>query len=147
MTAVQLALGVRPTSFLALREIRERGLLGRMALEVYEALCRRGPMTGREIDAFLARPGETRTSYHKRLPELARMGLARSLPARPCVVTGQLAVAWEALDRMPEHPAARPTRLEAFTQQLRARLEQEPGRIWTVTELADLLAQMSGGRR
>jgi len=140
---MQLPLLGRVTSYLALREIRERGLVGRVQLEVYELLARRGPLTGREIDAALARPGESRTSYHKRTSELARMGLVAEAGHRPCGVTGHQAVTWRALDRLPERPAARPTRLEAFSAELVARLEREPGRTWTAAELADLLEEMS----
>ena len=144
---MQLTLTPRPTSFMALREIRSQGLLGRMQLLVYEALVEFGPMTGMELEHRLASPGQVRGSAHKRLPELARMGLVEALPARTCRVTGHLAVDWKALDRLPEQPAPRPTRLEAFAADLVARLEREPGRSWTASELADLVQQMAGGAR
>ena len=140
---MQLPLLGRVTSYLALREIRERGLLSAQRLEVYEALCRRGPQTGMELEAWLTPQGHARGHKHKRLSELARLGLVRERPARRCRVTGHMAVEWEALDQLPVEPVRRPTRLEAFADELRARLELEPGRTWTAAELADLLEEMS----
>jgi hypothetical protein len=142
---IQLALSPRPTSFLALSEIRDRGLLGQMQFQVYRTLAEHGPLTGQELDN--GSTGRGRGHLHKRLPELERMGLVEALPARRCRVTGQLAVEWHALDRIPVQPAPRPTRLQAFSEALVERLKREPGRTWTAAELADLVAEMAGGSR
>lgn len=75
-----------------------------MRWRVYETLYRYGAMTGRELDQLMACPKETRTSYHKRLPELEYMGVAYVVEERCCRVTGQLACVWDVTDGLPGPP-------------------------------------------
>ena len=58
---------MRATSQLAYESIKTSGKLSDMRWRVYDFLYRKGSLTGRELDAQMAGPGETRTSYHKRL--------------------------------------------------------------------------------
>jgi hypothetical protein len=139
----QLQLAVRPTSWLCLKQIRDEGLVGQMQLTVLELLVEHGPLTGREVDQLLAAPGATRTSFHKRLPELERLGLVRVLPARQCAISGRLAVAWQAVDALPSAPAARPTKLERLVDELCATFETSQ-LAWTGPEVAHLIRRMAG---
>jgi hypothetical protein len=138
---MQLALSVRPTSAICLKQIKDEGLLGAMQLRVFEALLDRGPMTGRELDAFLS--SDSRGHAHKRLPELERLGLVRVLPARQCVISGRLSVAWQAVDALPSAPAARPTKLERLVDELCATFETSQ-LAWTGPEVAHLIRRMAG---
>jgi hypothetical protein len=135
---------VKPTSWRCLQQIEAEGLLSEMRLLVYRELIRRGPVTGRELDAALARPGETRTSYHKRLSELERAGLARVALVRPCQVTGREAEAWEAVDALPLEVAGRTTRVEAFAAELAAFFEDNQ-QTWTGPEVAHRIRQLLRG--
>lgn len=95
---------MRQTSILAYEAIKSSGKLSDMRWRVYDFLYRNGPLTGRELDAAMASPGETRTSYHKRLGELERMGLACIVTERNCHVTGHLAIEWDVTDKMEPSP-------------------------------------------
>lgn len=67
---------MRDTSIEAFRKITENGWLGRTQEAVYTCLYHHGPLTRSELDASLKHSEEVNPSYHKRLSELKRMGLA-----------------------------------------------------------------------
>lgn len=142
----QLAFAVKETSLTCYRQVVAEGLLSRVRLLVWEELARRGPVTGRELDAALAQPGETRTSYHKRLSELQRVGLARVVGTRACRVTGREAEAWEAVDAIPTKPERQETRLERFVGALAAHFEDSQS-TWTGPEVAHYLRRAVRGER
>jgi hypothetical protein len=139
----QLALAPRPTSALCLAQIRREGLLGAMQLAAYEALLERGPLTGRELDEHLSGHGG-RGHGHKRLPELARVGLAVARLTRLCRVTGRVAIAWEAVDALPRAVPPKPTRVEAFAAALAERFEDSQV-TWTGPEVAHLIRRVARG--
>lgn len=112
----------KETSFRCYQQIVAEGLLSRMRLAVWTEIIRHGPLTGSELDARLTASGG-RGHRHKRLPELARVGMAVALSPRLCRVTGRLATPWQAVDALPCEPQARPTRLEAFAEGLAKRFE------------------------
>lgn len=91
---------MRQTSVQTYSQIQANGLLSRMRWLVYDYLFRHGPATSREIDDGMRSPGEVRPSYHKRLSELERLGVA-------CVVgekvdsTGHTAVLWDVTSALP----------------------------------------------
>ena len=87
---------MRQTSLEAFQAIKSEGLLSGMRLRVYELLYHRGPLTGREVNSFLEG-----VSYHKRLSELERVGVAGLVGRRKCSITGRLAVEWDVTDAMP----------------------------------------------
>jgi len=99
----------RNTSLMAYHQIIDGGLLKRQSAEVYAHLFTHGPLTGRELDARLARVGETRTSYHKRLSELRDCGVLAEVGERRCQVSGELAIIWDVTDALPVQPAKRLT--------------------------------------
>lgn len=143
--AVELEPPVKPTSRVCYEQIVREGLLSALRLRVYETLLDAGPLTGRELDAILAAPGETRTSYHKRLSELHRIGLARVAGERRCRVTGRLAEEWIALDTLPARPPPKPpSRLERFASVLLASFAARP--TWTRDEAVDVVRGALAGR-
>lgn len=91
----------RKTSIVAYNTIKNNGVLKSMRLKVYEMLYAHGPLTGRELDQMMARAGETRTSYHKRLSELQAMGVVETTSVRACRVSQQMAVQWDVTDQLP----------------------------------------------
>lgn len=97
---------MRQTSLDTYRDIKDSGLLGNMQWKVYSFLFSHGPMTGRELDDAMAGAGETRTSYHKRLPELVRRGVVSCKEKRACRVTGRKAHEWDVTPLMPRAPEA-----------------------------------------
>ena len=99
---------MRATSQLACESIKASGKLSDMRWRVYDFLYRKGPLTGRELDAQMAGPGETWTSYHQRLRELERMGLAQEVGERHCFVTGNLAIIWDATGATEPVPFGKP---------------------------------------
>ena len=99
---------MRQTSILAYEAIKSSGKLSDMRWRVYDFLYRNGPLTGRELDAKMASPNETRTSYHKRLTELERMGLVCIVTERNCHVTGHLAIEWDVTDKKEPRPFVKP---------------------------------------
>lgn len=92
---------MRHTSIDAYNHIKDCGLLSRTRWLVYETLFQKGPCTARELDKWLATPGDTKTSYHKRLSELERMGVVQTVGERPCSMTGVNATLWDVTDRLP----------------------------------------------
>ena len=95
---------MRQTSILAYEAIKASGKLSDMRWRVYDFLYKNGPLTGRELDAKMASPNETRTSYHKRLTELERMGLVCIVTERNCHVTGHMAIEWDVTDKKEPKP-------------------------------------------
>jgi hypothetical protein len=91
---------MRQTSILAYEAVKASGKLSDMRWRVYDFLYKYGPLTGRELDAKMASPNETRTSYHKRLSELERMGLAYIVAERICSITGHQAIEWDVTGAM-----------------------------------------------
>lgn len=138
MTQLGLS-SVRLTSWLCLKEIEARGLLSHQRLTVYRALIEHGPMTGAELDQRLS---GSRGHLHKRLPELARVGLVVEKPSRRCTVTGHLAIEWEAVDAMPTVPPRKSTRVEELAERLCA--EFQAGIIWTGDEAVRLVKRVAG---
>ncbi len=97
----------RKTSLYAYNKLKTGGqdggsLLSWMRWAVYDFLYQHGPATGREVDAGLAKPGETRTSYHKRLSELRACGVAEEVGEKTCRVSGERAIAWDVTDAAPD---------------------------------------------
>jgi len=90
----------RETSLAAYQGMVDSGQLGKSQLRVWQALREYGPMTGAEIDKLLLGRGG-RGHFHKRLPELVRLGVAVEKRRRPCAVTGNEAIEWEATDTPP----------------------------------------------
>lgn len=89
---------VRRTSVESYEAIRASGRLSRMRWRVYDFLYRHGPLTGHELDDRMAVVGETKTSYHKRLSELERLGVVETVGERRCSVTGMTALLWATTD-------------------------------------------------
>lgn len=114
---------MRQTSILAYEAVKASGKLSDMRWRVYDFLYKYGPLTGRELDAKMASPNETRTSYHKRLSELERMGLAYIVAERICFVSGHQAIVWDVTSKMePEaldhKPASKYTKLVLAIREL-----------------------------
>lgn len=99
---------VRSTSLLIYEEIMASGLLTFQKALVYRQVFLHGPLTGREVTKMLAEPGETATSYHKRLSELRDLGVIKESPARICAVSGNLALTWEVTGALPVKRGRRP---------------------------------------
>jgi hypothetical protein len=104
----------RATSNRAYREIKRSGLLSRMRWRVYRTVFHHGPLTAHELDNHLASPEETKTSYHKRLSELQRVGVCRVVGERPCSITGRNALLWDVTDALPTKYQKPQTRAEHY---------------------------------
>jgi len=79
------------TSINAYNEIRDNGLLTAARFKVYEYLTLHGPQTGNELDRALG------SSAHKRLSELAEVGLIKVNGSRPDHLTGIENEVWEVI--------------------------------------------------
>lgn len=95
------ASAARSTSVEVYHQIVENGLLTHQKALVYKHLYHHGPLTGRELTKALAEPGETATSYHKRLSELRDLGVVKECPVRECAVSGNAALTWDVTDALP----------------------------------------------
>jgi DNA-binding MarR family transcriptional regulator len=128
---------VRRTSAESFEAIRASGRLSRMRWRVYSFLYEHGPLTGHELDDRMAVPGETMTSYHKRLSELERAGLVETIGERRCTVTGMTSLVWSTTDAREVQPFTRPNgkrapevaALEARITNLELRLRALDGRL------------------
>lgn len=95
------ASAARQTSVDVYHQIVEEGLLTHQKALVYVHLFKHGPLTGRELTKAIAAPGETATSYHKRLSELRDLGVVKECPERECAVSGNVALTWDVTDALP----------------------------------------------
>ena len=120
------------TSVETYAELLASGKLGQRQREVIKALRNHGPMTGQEINRELGNQ-----NGHKRLSELATLGIVVEMAPRYCRVTGRKAIEWQL-----KYPVSPPTRLEK--PPTRAELEHE---IWILQErVADLEHQLEIAR-
>lgn len=109
---------VRQTSLQAYNEIQANGLLSHMRWVVYDCLFRHGPLTAHELDKYLAKPGETKTSYHKRLSELRDMGVVAEVGERPCSITNMTAVLWDVTDKLPMRYVPQKSKAQLYREAL-----------------------------
>ena len=89
---------MRETSIETYRQILADGTIGRLQRKVYVCLYQHGPMTSNELAGQLRGEDELNLSYHKRLSELERLGLARITSKRPCMITGRTCYEWMTTD-------------------------------------------------
>lgn len=115
---------MRTTSIRVYREIKESGLLSRMRWRVYRVVFKHGPLTAHELDTHLAAPEETKTSYHKRLSELERVGVCRVVGERPCTITGRSALLWDVTDNLPTKYTKPQTRADRYRAVLRMEISR-----------------------
>lgn len=87
---------VRQTSIQAYEQIEASGLLSRVRWLVYAHLFRHGPLTGSELNNQMGGRG-----YHKRLSELERLRVARTVGRKNCAVTGRECEAWDVTANLP----------------------------------------------
>jgi len=87
---------IRQTSIQAYREIEAKGLLSRVRWLVYAHLYANGPLTGTELNAQMGGVG-----YHKRLSELERLGVVRTVGRKRCSVTGMECETWDVTANLP----------------------------------------------
>jgi hypothetical protein len=80
---------VKKTSVEAYKSILESGLLTKSCRLVARALADVGPTTGNDLDRYLTNP-----SAHKRLADLARMGVAEVVGEKKDPVTGKYGEVW-----------------------------------------------------
>ena len=78
-----------------------RLLLSPMRLQVYSALVKLGPSTSGEITRYLSTSRTGNPSYHRRLSELARLGVVTRTRGFTCSVTGRKADVWQANGELP----------------------------------------------
>ena len=91
----------RDTSIQVYHQIRAEGLLSKMRLKVYEHLFNHGPLTRSELDSQLKGPAEVNPSYHKRLSELERQGVIRTVGRKACSITGREVELWDVTANLP----------------------------------------------
>jgi len=91
----------RETSAQAFRQIQADGSLSRMRWKVYEHLFHHGPLTRSELDSRLKGPKEVNPSYHKRLSELERQGVVKTVGRRACSITGRECELWDVTANLP----------------------------------------------
>lgn len=91
----------RDTSIQAYHQIKDEGLLSRMRLMVYEHLFKHGPLTRSELDNQLKGPNEVNPSYHKRLSELERQGVVKTVGRKACSITGRECELWDVTSALP----------------------------------------------
>lgn len=82
-------------------KIRKGFLLSPMRLQVYSALVKLGPSTSGEITRYLSTSRTANPSYHRRLSELARLGVVTRTRGYTCSVTGRKADVWQANGELP----------------------------------------------
>ncbi len=97
---------IRDTSIETYREIMESGLLSKMRQVTYELLYKYGPCTASELMDHAKRSHEywsheTIETIGRRLPELAKLGVAIEVSKRPSKTTGRMAYVWKTTDQKP----------------------------------------------
>jgi hypothetical protein len=96
---------IQPTSQEAYRRITDSTILQRLHRTICGVLLSQyTPMTAGEI-AEAMRPTGRINSVSPRMRELRRMGVVMEFTARPCRVTGRLAIAWGLTGKEPVLPA------------------------------------------
>lgn len=105
---------IRETSIQAYNQVCASGILGKMQLKAYEVLSHLPDedfgITGNELDQICS-PGKTNASYHKRLSELERMGLAHVIGKRICKISGHEDLVWGSTELVPENFSGDPNRI------------------------------------
>lgn len=96
---------IRETSIEAYRTIKEKGLLSKRRLEVYEQLYEYGPMTagqiGRRMVGYRSAVSTADRNIHARLTELRDAGCIKELGEKKCPVTGMLVIVWDVTTSLP----------------------------------------------
>lgn len=142
---------VRQTSVDTYNEIKEKGLVGRLQFEVYDAIYKHGPITQGELMkiAFEAREN-TAMTIRPRFAELERLGTIEIVDKRPCKVTGRECLVWDVTGTLPEkskedHKAEQFNAERAFRdlQDKVNRLEVEVSTLKYATPRGDQSRQMS----
>lgn len=106
---------IQQTSIAAYHAVVASGVVSDMAKKVYDALYLKGPMTYREVNRTLAGRDNASASYHKRLSELQRDGLAEPIPGMKRVDpdTKQKNRVWRVTPNMPPTTKRPPLKTKA----------------------------------
>lgn len=103
---------MRETSVEAYHHVVQSGVLGRAQEKVYRILFEHGPMSGADLAAYggITPSGST---LFKRVSELERLGVVRSIGSRKNAKTGRFETLWgvttEMARRVPRSPKSRGT--------------------------------------
>lgn len=93
---------MRATSIQAYQQIRDSGLLSEMRWKVYDYLFNNGPLTANELTkGLLGAYPKANPSWHKRLSELERCGVAATMGTRVCSVSGNNCTLWDVTAALP----------------------------------------------
>ncbi len=108
---------IQQTSIDAYHEIREKGLLGRLQLEVLEIIVRFGPLTQNELHREHFAETQPR-NVQPRVSELEARGVVRSAGQRPCRITGFVCETWEFTGELPHDPVRKTGARKIITELL-----------------------------
>lgn len=86
----------RVTSAAAYHEIVARKLLPKARLRAYTDVYEHGPVTSRELEDRTGDP-----NGHRRLRDLADLGVVEEAGTRVCRVTGMEVIAWDVTGKLP----------------------------------------------
>jgi len=94
---------VRQTSIETYRKIESDGLLSKRRFEVYSMLFDSGPLTANEIVRHSKQhyPNTNPSSFHARLSELKRLGVAVEVGTKQDPVSGNRCYIWDVTDKLP----------------------------------------------
>lgn len=86
----------------AFKKIKKDKLLSPARMRVYAFLVRNGPSTAGEVTQALHADDTGNPSFHRRLAELARLGVVHRGEKFVCSVTGRMAVVWTPTEKLPK---------------------------------------------
>jgi hypothetical protein len=87
---------MRATSVAAYHEIVAKGLLPKARLRAYTDVYDNGPVTSRELEDRTGDP-----NGHRRLRDLADLGVIEEVGTRVCRITGMEVIAWSVNGNLP----------------------------------------------
>lgn len=95
---------IRDTSIEVYHQILAEGLITKREQEVYDALFRFGPLTGKEIVKVARMSGSTgqSDSLVPRLAQMREKEVVREVGERKCSVTGRNAILWDVTSKLPK---------------------------------------------
>ena len=90
-------MNIRQTSIDCYNQIKEKGLLSKMRLNMLEAILNNAPCTASEAFKTLG----CKTNQSGRITELKELGVIYEVKTRICNVTGRNVIEWDLTDRLP----------------------------------------------
>ena len=91
----------RQTSLEAFQKIKDEGLLGKQASEIYGVLFESGPLTTRQVHERVSETIRDIGQVSTGISKLVQKGVLRDCGTTKCATTGFEVTQWDVTDRLP----------------------------------------------